>query len=86
MIYIVYIIYMIYLSEVCKVGTDDAKKCRLLSTCRLRDLQELTVTGPLAPFDEGVSVVFRGPMNLHNIVWYQERNSSLAKASSWTPT
>eukprot|EP00904_Undaria_pinnatifida_P006640 jgi/Undpi1/3105/HiC_scaffold_15.g06479.m1 len=48
--------------------------------------EELTVTGPLAPFDEGVSVVFRGPMNLHNIVWYQERNSSLAKASSWTPT
>ena len=56
------------------------------SSATLCDLQDLAVSGPLAPFDEGVSVVFRGPMNLYNIVWFQEKDGSLDKASSWTPT
>lgn len=50
------------------------------------ELQELEVSGPLSPFDEGVTVVFRGPMNLHNIVWFEGTASSLTKTSTWTPS
>lgn len=47
--------------------------------------QEVCVTGDLAPFDE-VSVAFRGPMNLHNIAWYEgTAEGILEQTSSWTP-
>lgn len=44
------------------------------------------MSGPLSPFDEGVSVAFRGPMNIHNIAWYEGERDSLGKTSTWTPT
>ncbi|CAM9096280.1 unnamed protein product, partial [Hapterophycus canaliculatus] len=48
--------------------------------------EDVSVSGPLSPFDEGVSVAFRGPMNIHNIVWFEGEASSLSKTSTWTPT
>lgn len=51
-----------------------------------RKPQDYAVSGPLAPFDEDVSVAFRGPMNLHNIAWFEGEKDSLTKTSSWTPT
>eukprot|EP00752_Nemacystus_decipiens_P009999 g8915.t1 len=48
--------------------------------------KDVTVSGPLSPFDEGVSVAFRGPMNIHNIAWYEGERNSLDKTSTWTPT
>lgn len=33
--------------------------------------QMMNVSGNLAPFDEDVSIVFAGPMNLYNIAVYQ---------------
>ncbi|CAM9758145.1 unnamed protein product [Pylaiella littoralis] len=48
--------------------------------------EDYAVSGPLAPFDEDVSVAFRGPMNLHNIAWFEGEKDSLTKTSSWTPT
>lgn len=48
-------------------------------------LQEVCVSGSLAPFDE-VSVAFRGPMNLHNIAWYEgSATETLERVSSWAP-
>lgn len=44
------------------------------------------MSGPLAPFDEAVSVAFRGPMNIHNIAWYEGERGALEKTSTWTPT
>lgn len=42
------------------------------------------MSGDLAPFDE-VSVAFRGPMNLHNIVWYEgTADETLQRTSSWS--
>jgi len=38
--------------------------------------QTKSVSGPLAPFDEEFSLVFRGPMSLHNVAVYQPSNSS----------
>lgn len=48
--------------------------------------QEVCVSGDLVPFDE-VSVAFRGPMNLHNIAWYEGSadDTSLERTSRWTP-
>ncbi|TFK50961.1 hypothetical protein OE88DRAFT_1660119 [Heliocybe sulcata] len=46
-----------------------------------------TVSGNLAPFDEDLTMVFRGPMTLHNIAVYQPANASgtsaWSKVSSW---
>ena len=42
--------------------------------------------GNLAPFDDEMTVVFRGPMNLYDIAVYQPTNSSSAswkQVSSW---
>lgn len=36
--------------------------------------QTVNVSGNLAPFDEDVSVVFAGPMNLYNIAVYQPKS------------
>ncbi|CAM9227153.1 unnamed protein product, partial [Ectocarpus sp. 12 AP-2014] len=47
--------------------------------------EEVSVSGTLAPFDEAVSVAFRGPMNIHNIVWFEGEADSLSKTSAWTP-
>lgn len=41
------------------------------------------VSGPLAPFDEEMTAVLRGPMTLHNIAVYQPSNSS---AATWKRT
>jgi len=46
------------------------------------------VSGNLAPFDEDMTLVFRGPMNIQNIAVYQPANasasSSWSKTSSWS--
>ncbi|TBU26747.1 putative TOS1-like glycosyl hydrolase-domain-containing protein [Dichomitus squalens] len=45
------------------------------------------ISGNLAPFDDEMTVVFRGPMNLYDIAVYQSTNASSAswnKVSSWT--
>lgn len=45
-----------------------------------------TVSGSLAPFDEELTMVFRGPLTLHNVAVYQPSNSSAATwklTSSW---
>lgn len=46
-----------------------------------------TVSGSLAPFNEDLTMVFRGPMTLHNVAVYQPANSSgtsaWSKVSSW---
>jgi hypothetical protein len=44
------------------------------------------VSGNLAPFDEDLTVVMRGPMNVYNIAVYQPDNSTSAtwkRTSSW---
>lgn len=44
------------------------------------------VSGALAPFDEELTAVLRGPMTLHNVAVYQPSNSSSAtwkRTSSW---
>jgi hypothetical protein len=41
------------------------------------------VSGNLAPFNEDMTVVFRGPMNLKHIAVYQPSDGS-ASAASWT--
>ena len=44
------------------------------------------VSGNLAPFNEDMTFVMRGPMQVHNIAVYQPSNSSAAtwkKVSSW---
>jgi len=38
--------------------------------------QTVSVSGPLAPFDEEFSLVMRGPMALYNVAVYQPSNSS----------
>lgn len=46
------------------------------------------VSGNLAPFDEDLTFVFRGPMQIHNIAVYSPSNSSGAtwkQTSSFTP-
>ncbi|CAM9655367.1 unnamed protein product [Discosporangium mesarthrocarpum] len=48
--------------------------------------EDVCVSGSLAPFDEEVSLVFRGPMNIHNIAWYEGDESSLTRTSRWKPT
>ena len=59
------------------------------STLRLpavhRRRQEVSVSGSLCPFDEDVAVAFRGPMNIHNIVWFEGSTDSLSRTSKWTP-
>ncbi|KAI8970981.1 putative TOS1-like glycosyl hydrolase-domain-containing protein [Trametes punicea] len=48
--------------------------------------QPKQISGNLAPFDDEMTVVFRGPMNLYNIAVYQPSNSSGAtwkQVSSW---
>ena len=46
--------------------------------------QEVCVSGGLAPFDE-VSVAFRGPLNLHNIAWYEgTADETLERTSLWS--
>ncbi|CAM9230570.1 unnamed protein product, partial [Discosporangium mesarthrocarpum] len=47
--------------------------------------EEKCVSGDLVPFDEEMSVVFRGPMNIHNIAWYEEEDGSLKRTSMWNP-
>ena len=45
-----------------------------------------SVSGNLAPFDEDLTFVMRGPMTVHNIAIYQPSNSSGAtwkRTSSW---
>ncbi|EIN09943.1 hypothetical protein PUNSTDRAFT_52080 [Punctularia strigosozonata HHB-11173 SS5] len=45
-----------------------------------------TVSGNLAPFDEDLTVVMRGPMNVYNIAVYQPDNTTSAtwkRTSSW---
>lgn len=49
-------------------------------------LQEVAVSGPLAPFDEPVTIAFRGPINLHNLVWYEGEADLVEQTSSWTPS
>ncbi|CAM9199787.1 unnamed protein product [Choristocarpus tenellus] len=44
------------------------------------------VSGALAPFDEEISLAFRGPLNIHNIAWYEGEATSLMLSSRWTPT
>ena len=41
------------------------------------------VSGSLAPFDEEMTVVMRGPMTIHNVAVYQPSNSS---AATWRRT
>lgn len=49
-----------------------------------RFVQEVCVSGGLAPFDE-VSIAFRGPMKLHNIAWYEgTTDETLERTSGWT--
>ncbi|GJE94723.1 DUF2403 and DUF2401 domain-containing protein [Phanerochaete sordida] len=46
------------------------------------------VSGNLAPFDEDITFVMRGPMQLYNIAVYQPGNTTAAtwkRVSSWTP-
>eukprot|EP00753_Platysulcus_tardus_P003312 PLAT12380.1.p1 GENE.PLAT12380.1~~PLAT12380.1.p1 ORF type:complete len:364 (-),score=-6.94 PLAT12380.1:241-1332(-) len=48
--------------------------------------QPKQISGNLAPFNEDLTMVFRGPMNLHNIAAYQPGNSTGAtwsQVSSW---
>ncbi|KDQ50866.1 hypothetical protein JAAARDRAFT_62898 [Jaapia argillacea MUCL 33604] len=45
--------------------------------------QTKQVSGPLAPFDDEITLVFRGPMDIYNIAVY---NASDASATSWTKT
>ncbi|KAI0919213.1 hypothetical protein AcW1_003355 [Taiwanofungus camphoratus] len=48
--------------------------------------QPKTVSGALAPFDDEMTMVFRGPMNIYNIAVYQpggNSNSTWSLASSW---
>lgn len=48
--------------------------------------QPKQITGNLAPFDDEMTVAFRGPLNLYNIAVYQPTNSSSAtwkQVSSW---
>ena len=40
------------------------------------------LVGNLAPFDDELTVAFRGPMNIHNIAVYQPASSTGANASS----
>lgn len=48
-------------------------------------LQQVCVSGDLAPFDE-VSVAFRGPLNLYNIAWYEGMTDGpLDRTTSWVP-
>lgn len=43
------------------------------------------MSGDLVPFDE-VSVVFRGPLNLYNIAWYEgTADETLERTTAWTP-
>ncbi len=45
-----------------------------------------SVSGNLAPFDEEITMAFRGPMNLHNIAVYQPASPSggtWSRMSSW---
>ncbi|KAI0827752.1 putative TOS1-like glycosyl hydrolase-domain-containing protein [Trametes gibbosa] len=45
------------------------------------------ISGKLAPFDDELTVAFRGPLNLYNIAVYQPTNASSAtwkQVSSWT--
>lgn len=46
--------------------------------------QEVAVSGPLAPFDEPVTIAFRGPLNLHNVVWYEGTADDVSQTSTWT--
>ncbi|KAI0765700.1 putative TOS1-like glycosyl hydrolase-domain-containing protein [Trametes elegans] len=44
------------------------------------------ISGNLAPFDDEITIAFRGPMNVYNIAVYQPTNSSSAtwkRVSSW---
>ncbi|KAI0753390.1 putative TOS1-like glycosyl hydrolase-domain-containing protein [Daedaleopsis nitida] len=48
--------------------------------------QPKTISGNLAPFDDEMTVAFRGPMNIYNIAVYQPANgtsASWSKVSSW---
>ncbi len=72
--------------EKCDVNLDGTLSSLLDSLLIDSTRQDVSVSGPLSPFDEGVSVAFRGPLNLHNIVWYEGTKDSLTKTSSWTPT
>lgn len=40
----------------------------------------------MSPFDEDIAIAFRGPMNIHNIVWFEGEADSLTRTSKWTPT
>jgi len=45
----------------------------------------VNVGGPLSPFDDELSVVFRGPMNLYRIgVWQPTDSKTWSTVSSWT--
>ncbi|GBE80841.1 Cell wall protein [Sparassis crispa] len=50
--------------------------------------QEVSVSGNLAPFDDELTMVYRGPANIYNIAVYQptsnSSSSTWAQTSSWT--
>ncbi|CAM9119621.1 unnamed protein product, partial [Ectocarpus fasciculatus] len=67
------------------IGMDPGANMHCPSTEAACVQEEVSVSGTLAPFDEAVSVAFRGPMNIHNIVWFEGETDSLSKTSAWTP-
>eukprot|EP01117_Protostelium_nocturnum_P010666 TRINITY_DN3840_c0_g1_i1.p1 TRINITY_DN3840_c0_g1~~TRINITY_DN3840_c0_g1_i1.p1 ORF type:complete len:531 (+),score=159.08 TRINITY_DN3840_c0_g1_i1:206-1798(+) len=58
----------------CDTATEKANACVK---------QDKTVSGPLSPFDDEVTVVFRGPMNIRKIAVYQPSNQDSTRDSTW---
>ncbi|TMW55009.1 hypothetical protein Poli38472_014780 [Pythium oligandrum] len=44
---------------------------------------KVNVNNPIGPMSEGVSMVFRGPMNIHNVAVFQQTNNKWSRVSSF---
>ncbi|KAH9927753.1 putative TOS1-like glycosyl hydrolase-domain-containing protein [Fomitopsis serialis] len=62
----------------------DWPSCSVSNYCQT---ESVSVSGNLAPFDDEMTIAFRGPMTISNIAVYQPANTSAAtwsQVSSWT--